>query len=95
MMKKTFYAAALCAGIVTLTQVSFAETLQDAVQQMITSNPDIRAVAHNRLARDEEVKQARSGYFPTLDFEAGAGKDYVDKPFDDDLDPWEVKLGLR
>lgn len=95
MMKKTFYAAALCAGIVTLTQASFAETLQDAVQQMITSNPDVRAVAHNRLAREEEVKQARAGYFPTLDFEAGAGKDYVEKPFDDDLDPWEVKLGLR
>jgi len=72
-----------------------AQTLQDAVQQMITTNPDVRSVGHNRLARDEEVRQARSGYFPTLDFEAGKGKDYVDKPFDGDLDPQQVRIGVR
>lgn len=72
-----------------------AETVQDAVKHLINSNPDVRAAAHNRLARDQEVKQARSGYFPTLDFESGAGKDYVDKPFDDDLDPWQVRIGAR
>jgi adhesin transport system outer membrane protein len=34
---------------------------------MLQTNPEIRAVSFNRLARDEEVKQARAGYFPTLD----------------------------
>ncbi len=72
-----------------------AETVQDAVRHMINSNPDVRAVAHNRLAREQEVKQARSGYFPTLDFESGAGKDYVEKPFEEDLDPWQVRIGAR
>jgi outer membrane protein, adhesin transport system len=72
-----------------------AETLQDAVQKMITSNPDIRSTAYNRLARDEEVRQARSRYFPTLDVEAGTGKDFVDKPFNDDLNPQEARIGIR
>lgn len=72
-----------------------AETLQDAVKTMLTTNPDVRSAAHNRLARDEEVRQARSGYLPTLDVQAGAGKDYVDKPIDADLDPTLVQLSVR
>ena len=82
-------------GSFALCPAAPAETLQEAVQRTIESNPDVRAVAHNRLARDQEVKQARSGFFPTADLEAGAGKDYVEKPFDDDLEPWQVRLGLR
>jgi adhesin transport system outer membrane protein len=62
---------------------------------MIDTHPDVRSAIHNRLARDQEVRQARSGYFPTVDFEAGAGRNYVDKPFDSDLDPRLLRLGLR
>ena len=82
-------------GGVAVGTVSHAETLQQAVKTMIETNPDVRSVAHNRLARDEEVRQARANYFPTLDVEAGKGKDYVDKPFDDDLDPQQARIGLR
>ncbi len=52
---------------------SQAETLQDAVHYMLQTNPEIRAVSFNRLARDEEVKQARAGYFPTLDVSSSYG----------------------
>lgn len=72
-----------------------AQTLQEAVHQIIATNPDVRSMAHSRLARDEEVRQARSGYFPSVNFEAGTGRDYVDKPFDDDLSPQQVKIGVR
>ena len=89
------FAALSLLGSFALCPAAPAETLQEAVQRTIESNPDVRAVAHNRLARDQEVKQARSGFFPTADLEAGAGKDYVEKPFDDDLEPWQVRLGLR
>ncbi len=82
-------------GGLVLTPFSYAETLQDAVKIMIKTNPDVRAVGHNRLARDEEVRQARSGYFPTLDIEAGAGKDWVQKPFDGELDPQQIRIGVR
>ena len=85
---------ALMGGVAAGT-VSHAETLQQAVKTMIETNPDVRSVAHNRLARDEEVRQAKANYFPTLDVEAGTGKDYVDKPFDDDLNPQQARIGLR
>lgn len=82
-------------GGLALAPVAYSETIQDAVKKMIETNPDVLAVGHNRLARDEEVRQARSGYFPTLDFEAGKGKDYVEKPFDGDLDPQQIRIGVR
>lgn len=87
-------ALTLCSGL-ALCPASRAETLQDAVKTMLNTNPDVRSAAHNRLARDEEVRQARSGYLPTLDVQAGAGKDYVDKPIDADLDPTLVQVSVR
>jgi adhesin transport system outer membrane protein len=87
-------ALALLPGL-SCTAALHAETLHEAVKKIIATNPDIRAAGHNRLARDEEVRQARAGYFPTLDLDAGAGKDYVDEPVDEDLDPQQVRISLR
>lgn len=91
----TFALAVSLLGIWALATTSQAETLNDAVKKMIATNPDIRSSAYNRLARDEEVRQARSGYFPTLDLEAGVGKDYVEQPFDEELNPTQFNLSLR
>ena len=97
MFAKRFYAliALSLTSSLTLCASLPAETIQDAVQTIIATNPDVRAAAHNRLGRDEEVRQSRSGYFPTFDVEAGVGKDYVDKPIDTDLDPNLVRLSVR
>lgn len=88
-------ALTLSGGLAVCPVVAPAETLQDAVKTMLSTNPDVRSAAHNRLARDEEVRQARAGYFPTLDVQAGAGKDYVDRPIDADLDPTLVQVSVR
>ena len=37
------------------------ETIQDAVKLVLQGNPEITAVAYNRLARDQEVRQAMAG----------------------------------
>lgn len=74
---------------------SSAETLQDAVRSVVEQHPEVRSAAHNRLARDKEVVQARSGYYPQLNLEAGAGYDDVKKPIDDELSPWEARISLR
>jgi adhesin transport system outer membrane protein len=58
---------------------SQAESLQDAVNYMLQTNPEIRAISWNRLARDEEVKQAAAGYWPILDVSYTAGVDDLDK----------------
>ncbi len=62
---------------------------------MITTHPDVRSAAFNRLAGEREVRQAKSNYFPKLDLDIGAGKTYVEKPVDVDLDPIEAALSLR
>ena len=72
-----------------------AETLQEAVKYVVETNPDVRTVVYNRLARDQQVKQARAGYFPELGLIAGAGFQEVDEPVDQSLEPWEFTLGLR
>jgi adhesin transport system outer membrane protein len=65
------------------------------VKYMIDTNPEVRTVIYNRLARDQEVKQARAGYFPELGLIAGAGFQEIREPVDQSLDPWEFTLGLR
>lgn len=74
---------------------SQAETLQDAVQHMLQTNPEIRAIAYNRLARDQEVTQARAGYLPVIDISYGAGVEDQKDPFDDKTWPESTVLSLR
>ena len=75
---------------------SQAETLQDAVHYMLQTNPEIRAISFNRLARDEEVKQAQAGYWPTLDVFASAGVSEEDNYLNDETSwPKETVLSLR
>jgi len=71
-------------GIVVMSS-SFvqAETLQDAVQYMLKSHPEIRAQSYNRMARDLEVRQAKAGYLPTIDVFAGTGFNRQHQPFYD------------
>jgi adhesin transport system outer membrane protein len=72
-----------------------AETLQDAVHYMLQTNPDVKSIAYNRLARGEEVKQARAGYLPSLDISYGAGIADQNNPFDDTSYPQSTVLSLR
>ncbi|MBW2466568.1 MAG: TolC family outer membrane protein [Deltaproteobacteria bacterium] len=79
-----------------------AETLPDAVHHMLQTNPEIRAVSFNRLARDEEVKQARADYWPTLDISYSTGLvDRIHPDFDAggnpilDTHPESTVLSLR
>ena len=72
-----------------------AETLQDAVQYMLQTNPEIKSLAYNRLARDQEIKQAQAGYWPIIDVAYGAGVEDQSHPFDDTTHPQSTILSLR
>lgn len=87
--------AAAALGLIAWGPVSQAETLQEAAKYTIETNPDVRAGAYNRLARDQEVRQAFSAYYPTFDVVGGIG--YLDslEPVDGEFDPKEVTLSLR
>lgn len=90
--------ATLLGGVFLLTgSLAQGETLTEAIAEIIQSNPEVKALGYNRLARDQEVVQARSGYLPTLDFIAGAGVENIQEPEveDDTLNPREIQLKLR
>lgn len=83
-------------GAFTLTFGSAqAETLREAVNEMLQTHPEVRSNAYNTLGREEEVKQARSGYLPSIDFSAGTGVQEIQEPIDDTLHPQLLTLGLR
>lgn len=50
-----------------------AFTLEDAVQLAIRTHPTVQAARELRRAADEGVKQARAGFFPTVDARAAGG----------------------
>ncbi|MBT5230466.1 MAG: TolC family protein [Methylococcales bacterium] len=56
-----------------LPSVSTAENLQGVVQYMLQYNPDVLADMKEVQARHQDVKQAKSGYLPTVDIAYGVG----------------------
>ncbi len=72
-----------------------AETLQEAVRRMLETNPEIRSIAYNRMAREQQITQARAGYLPSLDFSSGLGINDRDDPLDDRLWTESTVLTLR
>jgi adhesin transport system outer membrane protein len=88
--------AVLMGGFFLLAgNVAQGETLSEAVAEILNSHPEVKALGYNRLARDQEVVQARAGYLPTLDFVAGAGVEDVQEPESESYSPTEMALKLR
>ncbi|MEO1018484.1 MAG: TolC family outer membrane protein [Pseudomonadota bacterium] len=70
-------ATTACCGLASST---LAGGLLDTVGQALENNPEVEVVKADRLAVDQELRQARAGYFPSIDFEAGIGPEYTDSP---------------
>ncbi|ODS24849.1 hypothetical protein AB835_00850 [Candidatus Endobugula sertula] len=71
---------ALFSTCVMLSLPAYALTLQDVIKDTLKSNPDIQAARQEMLARAQEVRGARAGYLPTLDAEAGVGREWTQSP---------------
>ncbi len=72
------------------------QTLAEAIDTVIQTNPQVRSQVFNRLSRDGEVTQAQSGYLPTVDLNAAAGFSKHRKPEpEEDLEPWEASISVR
>ncbi len=69
---------------------AFAVTLEEAVQRAVSNNPDVNAVASDRRAADEQVRQARAGYFPRADIRTSVGREWSNTPSTrSGAPPWE------
>src|SRR5207245_3702236 len=51
-----------------------AQSLQEAVEQAIRTNPEVLATTHHRQAADQGLKQAQAGYWPRLDVDTAIGR---------------------
>lgn len=55
-----------------------ATSLNQAIEQAITSNPEVLEQLNQKLSRDQEIRQAKSGFLPTIDIVAGYGTETSD-----------------
>ncbi|WP_298439383.1 TolC family outer membrane protein [uncultured Ferrimonas sp.] len=75
-------------------------TLEQEVAHTISSNPLIMREFNQLQSRNQEIREAYSGYQPSLDLDAGAGYQKIDNDTNkltgnDEYDPWDVSLTLR
>ena len=55
-----------------------AQGMKEVLEEVIRSNPDIQVSKWERLAADERLRQARAGYFPTVDMSVAKGREGSD-----------------
>ena len=64
------------ASAVLAFQPASAQSLSEAVDQTIRTNPDILIDVNRRLANEQNVRQARGGYLPKVDLALGVGGEW-------------------
>lgn len=78
-LKTTFRSSSFIASLL-LSQFTFAQTLQEAIQKTVDENPEIQSTKSERSAVEQEISQAKAGYFPTIDIAAGIGWEQSTNP---------------
>jgi adhesin transport system outer membrane protein len=64
------------AGALIAYQPASAQSLHDAVEQTLRTNPDVLIDANRRLETDQNIRQARGGYLPKVDLGLGIGGEW-------------------
>ncbi|HEX5795322.1 MAG TPA: TolC family outer membrane protein [Geminicoccaceae bacterium] len=57
-----------------------ATTLEESVRATLATNPDIGVVQADREAIDQELRQARAQYLPSIDLRGAVGPEYTNSP---------------
>ena len=74
---KPLAAAVLLVGMHSSVQ---AENVVSVVSQALIQDPDVLEIANRHMARQGEIQQAKAGYLPTIDLNAGYGYEFTDSP---------------
>jgi outer membrane protein, adhesin transport system len=73
-------AVATLIGAVCSTGPAMAMSLQEAAQLAVKTNPQVTAIADDRLAVDQELRQGQALYFPVVDMSSDLGGEYSNSP---------------
>lgn len=76
-IKRIVVAMALLSGVASWTNAS-AIGLNQAVEQAVQENPEVRIQTNELMSRKQEIEQARAGYRPQVDLTAGVGYEHSD-----------------
>jgi outer membrane protein, adhesin transport system len=57
-----------------------ATTIEQSIQAALETNPEVGVVAADREAIEQELRQARAEYLPSIDVRGAAGPEYTDSP---------------
>lgn len=80
--KKVSFVKKICLSVTgfLFTISAQGQTLQQAIQATIDSNPEVLIITNQRSAIGEELDQAEAGYLPTLNVAGGVGYELSDTP---------------
>jgi len=68
-----------CLGLAMTADLG-AATLEDTVSETISSNPDVLIAGSERDSVEQQMEQARAGFFPQADITLGTGWEHNDNP---------------
>jgi adhesin transport system outer membrane protein len=67
-------------ALVAQTDLAFATTIQESIEAALATNPEVGVVAADQQAIEQELRQARAEYLPSIDVRGAAGPEYTDSP---------------
>jgi adhesin transport system outer membrane protein len=79
-VKPLTLSASILTAILAMSQPASAQTLTEAVDKTLKSNPLILAETNRKLSTDQVIRQAESGYYPKADLNLGIGRERSDNP---------------
>ena len=91
-MKRMLFLAMMSVGMATTVS---ADQLQQVVSEAVLSNPEVKQVVNARNAVFEEVKQAKSGFYPKVDVAAGVGYEWTKNTSTANVGDGDVELRRR
>jgi adhesin transport system outer membrane protein len=62
------------------TDPALATTVEESIQAALATNPEVGVVAADREAIEQELRQARAEYLPSIDLRGAAGPEYTHSP---------------
>lgn len=76
-IKSCFISTAFTSVLLSSPGLPSAASLEDSIFMALKTNPDVGVVQADRQAIDQELRQARALYMPSIDLRAAAGPEYT------------------